>query len=124
MATDIEYALMAGASYIDTRNPINRFPTPPNWVSFNHQSRDNGFEAVSFTNGGTEIVISFAGTEPLQVGDWTTGNIPLALGFSSAQLTQAVDYYLAVKAANQNANITFTGHSLGGGQITKGVRVI
>ena len=28
---------------------------------------------------------------------------------------QAVDYYLAVTAANPSANITFTGHSLGGG---------
>jgi hypothetical protein len=61
MTSAIEYALMAGVSYIDTRYPINRFPTPQNWVSFNHQSRDSGFEAVSFVKG-TEIVISFAGT--------------------------------------------------------------
>lgn len=40
MATTIDYALMAGASYIDTRKLINQFSTPSNWVSFNHQTRD------------------------------------------------------------------------------------
>ena len=39
----------------------------------------------------------------------------LATGWGSNQLVDAVDYYLAVKAANPNADITFTGHSLGGG---------
>jgi hypothetical protein len=32
MATDLEYALMAGGSYISTRNPSNRFPTPQGWT--------------------------------------------------------------------------------------------
>ncbi len=115
MTTTIEYALMAGASYIDTRDPINRFPTPQNWVNFNHQSLDSGFEAVSFVNG-TDIVISYAGTNPNSLLDPdNAANIGLATGLGSAQLTQAADYYLAVKAANSNANITFTGHSLGGG---------
>ncbi len=31
MATAIQYALMAGASYISTRAPINRFPIPEGW---------------------------------------------------------------------------------------------
>ena len=61
MTTLIDYALMAGASYIDTRALINRFPAPEGWLMSNHQSKDSGFEAVTFKNG-TEIVISFAGT--------------------------------------------------------------
>jgi hypothetical protein len=41
MTTAIEYALMAGASYIDNRPSINnRFPTPDGWVISNHQSKD------------------------------------------------------------------------------------
>ncbi|OGT04441.1 MAG: hypothetical protein A2143_05570 [Gallionellales bacterium RBG_16_57_15] len=114
MISEIEYALMAGGSYISTRPEINQFPIPQGWVSFNHQSLDTGFEAVTFTNG-SEIVISFAGTGPFGDGDWLNGNIPLALGALPSQLKQAADYYLQVKALNPDAAISFTGHSLGGG---------
>lgn len=122
MTTTIDYALMAGYSYRTTRGEMNWFPVPQEWTSFFPVPDEtspgfptkNGFEATSFTNG-TEIVISFAGTDP---SDWTgdvAADIALAEGYGSSQLLQAADYYLAVKAANRNANITFTGHSLGGG---------
>jgi hypothetical protein len=32
MATEIEYALMAGTSYVSTRSEINRFPAPQGWT--------------------------------------------------------------------------------------------
>ena len=114
MTTAIEYALLAGASYYDTRADQNRFPLPQNWSYVSRISQDTttGFEASAFTNG-TEIVISFAGTGG--DGDWTNGNIPLASGYLSDQLKQAADYYLQIKALNPNATISFTGHSLGGG---------
>ena len=123
MTTIIEYALMAGASYISTRPDINKFPTPSGWTQTKHENPQNGsgFEAVSFINGAnlatsTEIVISFAGTGSFGSGDWLHGNIPLALGALPDQLRQAADYYLQVKAsAPANATISFTGHSLGGG---------
>ena len=119
MATAIEYALMAGASYISTRDDVNQFPIPQGWakvVNPDSYFRDpvSGFEAISFAKG-TEIVISFAGTGP-GWGDWIYGNTPLALGNLSDQLRQAADYYLQVKAgAPVGATISFTGHSLGGG---------
>lgn len=31
MVTTIQYALLAGASYFDTRTDINRFPVPKDW---------------------------------------------------------------------------------------------
>ena len=123
MTTEIEYALMAGASYISTRDPINQFPIPQGWTDYFHVpnnpdypmfTADSGFEAISFTRG-TDIVISFAGTYmPDLTGDWVA-DAALAESWSSAQLTQAAEYYLQVKAANPNATITLTGHSLGGG---------
>lgn len=116
MTTMIEYALMAGASYIDTRASVNRFPAPEGWAMSNHKSKDSGFEAVTFTNG-TNIVISYAGTGPGSVftqPDWGA-NAGLATGYGSDQLLQAAEYYLQVKAANVGGNIIFTGHSLGGG---------
>lgn len=67
MTTQIEYALLAGASYISTRAGINRFPIPQGWTTVinppHFQDDATGFEAAAFTNG-TEIVISFAGTVP------------------------------------------------------------
>lgn len=74
MTTAIEYALMAGASYITTRPDINKFPIPQGWTPFfpvpDPKSptfpTSAGFEAVSFTNGN-EIVISFAGTDPADI---------------------------------------------------------
>ncbi len=119
MITAIEYALMAGHAYRTTRDEINWIPAPQGWTPFFPVPDPStpffpataGFEAISFTNG-TEIVISFAGTGG--DGDWAN-NILLITGYQSAQLRQAADYYLQVKALNPTANITFTGHSLGGG---------
>ena len=122
MTTAIEYALMAGASYRDTRPDINKFPIPAGWsmVSRNPQDNVTGFEAATFGNSATlatstNIVISFAGTDPSDITGDIAADLALASGILSAQLKQAADYYLQVKAANPGATISFTGHSLGGG---------
>lgn len=118
MTTAIEYALMAGASYISNRASINHFPVPQGWTELTDLRKNDpnsGFEATTFQQG-TEIVISYAGTDFSHPGtDFTEGNIPLAGGYTSRQLEQAADYYLQIKAINPDAHITFTGHSLGGG---------
>lgn len=127
MATIIDYALMAGASYIDTRLPINRFPIPTGWnlVSRNPQDNTSGFEAATFGNSttiatSTDIVISYAGTYDIPSNPLTNPDMladaGLGFGTGSVQLLQAADYYLQVKAsAPAGAHITLTGHSLGGG---------
>ena len=122
MTTEVEYALMAGASYLSTRAPVNQFPVPEGWLEQidKRQNLPSGFEATYFINGtslatSAEIVISFAGTGP-GLADWLHANFPLVLGASSDQLRQAADYYLDVKAAAPaGAKIVLTGHSLGGG---------
>lgn len=127
MVSTIEYALMAGRAYQTTRSLINQFPVVLGWLEIAHVPNNpnfpqfagaDGFESVAFKRG-TEIVISFAGTNPndsiLPPGPDNTANILLGLGFSSEQLVQAAKYYLQIQAANPNATITFTGHSLGGG---------
>lgn len=120
---EINCALMAGAAYYDNRSDENKFPVPTGWTRVDRfpvsASNGTGFEASVFGNGAnlaasTEIVISFAGTDSL----WTVdqfANFGLATGSGAEQLNQAVDYYLAIKAQNLGANISFTGHSLGGG---------
>jgi len=116
MTTEIEYALMAGASYISTRAGINSFPVPEGWLEKidKRELQPSGFEATYFTKG-SEVVISFAGTNPADFSGDLAADLALAAGDLSAQLRQAADYYLQVRAANPGATITFTGHSLGGG---------
>ena len=127
MTTAIEYALMAGRAYETTRDKINWFPVPTGWLEYAHVPNNpdypqftgsDGFEAVSFQNiaNPNEIVISFAGTDSKDITGDLAADLALAAGNLSAQLKQAADYYLQVKAsAPANATITLTGHSLGGG---------
>lgn len=120
MVTNLEYALMAGRAYQTNRGDINWFPVPVGWNEFFHVPNNpaftpssSGFEAVSFRNGNN-IVISYAGTDGLFSVD-NFANFGLATGFGAAQLNDAAAYYLQVRQANPNADITFMGHSLGGG---------
>ncbi|MDH4188491.1 MAG: DUF2974 domain-containing protein, partial [Nitrospira sp.] len=117
MATTIQYALMAGASYYSTRAEESIFPVPQGWTEnteFRRNNTSSGFEARVFQKDN-EIVISYAGTDPSDLLGDMAANFGLATGVGSAQLQQAAEYYLQVRAANPNATITFTGHSLGGG---------
>jgi hypothetical protein len=120
MTTTIDYALLAGAAYFDTRDDSNRIPLPQNWTVISRVSSDpvSGFEARALKNGN-EIVISYAGTDPNNSNPLTSPdgktNSALASGNRADQLLQAAEYYLQIKAANPGATITLTGHSLGGG---------
>jgi hypothetical protein len=113
MATEVEYALMAGRSYQGTRATINWLPDlyALGWTEFLPQQYSSGFEAVSFQKGNT-IVISYAGTGTAV--DWWA-NAGGFTGVTTEQLKEAAEYYLVAKAANPDALISFTGHSLGGG---------
>lgn len=81
MPTTIQYALLAGASYHDTRVDLNRFPIPNGWnvVSLVPQDSSSGFEASAYRNPLTnEIVISYAGTNPSDLSGDIAANIGLA----------------------------------------------
>ena len=85
MSNTIDLALMAGASYVSNRDEKNRFTIPDGWrkVSIPDSYVSNlasGFEAISFFKG-SEIVISFAGTDfDNKIADFFYGNTPLAAG--------------------------------------------
>lgn len=113
MATEVEYALMAGRVYQSTRGKINWLPDlqSKGWTEQQLQQQPSGFEAISFQKGN-EIVISYAGTGSNV--DWWA-NAGGFFGVTTEQLRQAADYYLQVKATHPGAIIHLTGHSLGGG---------
>jgi hypothetical protein len=122
MVTTLDYAIMAGRSYFDTRAAINRFPIPDGWtLDFRiPEDKTTGFEGAVFRKSATnEIVISYSGTDPNNFSIFTTPdgktNVNLNSGRWAEQLLQAATYYLDIKAANPTASITFTGQSLGGG---------
>ncbi|MFS2036833.1 calcium-binding protein [Polaromonas sp. CT11-55] len=142
MTIETTMALMAAGSYWDVRrgalNPTtgidtdNDAPIPPGWKVLtqydisgsgsNSSILSDGFSARVYQNISTgEVVISYAGTEfgldrPGFYDDFISGNIPSALGEYGQQAYLAADLYQRVKAdPTLSDNISFTGHSLGGG---------
>ncbi|MEQ1814342.1 MAG: Mbeg1-like protein, partial [Candidatus Nitrotoga sp.] len=113
MASTLEYMQFATGVYAATLE--NTIAPPPGWT-LNAWQPDmaSGFSAGYYLNNQTnEIVISYTGTNEKIVDPvfgWTAAG-----GVPAQQIFDAVAYYFAVKAAHPNANITFTGHSLGGG---------
>lgn len=109
MPTALEYMQFSLGVYASS--DLNSIDPPTGWTQADWQpDQISGFSAGCYVNGD-EMVISFTGTnDAADVANWTIG-----LGLPMPQIFAAVDYYFACKAAHPGANITFTGHSLGGG---------
>ncbi len=119
MATSLDYATLSAITYNDVRGNLNKLGNlPAGWSQYLYTSNP-GFTAGAYKNGN-DIVIAFKGSDLPELNasgfaDWIATNLQAGLGFGSTQLVDAALFYEAVKAANPGANITFTGHSLGGG---------
>lgn len=139
---EAEMVLLAAGSYWDIRrfpdndqeerDTSNQAPIPEGWsiVSFDESGSgkevsswsSSGFSARAYQKGN-EIVISYSGTETGENGgfnsgsrsDFAHGNIPLAVGMYAEQAYQAALFYEKIKENCPGKQITFTGHSLGGG---------
>ncbi|MHA7777189.1 putative Ig domain-containing protein [Roseibium sp. M-1] len=119
--TVLDYAIMAMDSYSRGDRPdIKGLPIVYNKVEVPvpTESIDVGFDASVYDVGG-EIVISFRGTDFAGGGqlldDMVHGWLFGAGVFSASQIKSAIDFYNSVVDLYPHANITLTGHSLGGG---------
>lgn len=125
IATDIDYSVLSLDSYNRGYNPgitglggigatvgqrtlvmeSNTDPASPEVAAT--------FYAAVYEAGDGSIVISFRGTDD-PWADARTG-WPTGAGLIGSQAELAAEFYYKVKQAYPNAEITLTGHSLGGG---------
>ena len=103
-------------------NQQNRPLLPSTWELAEplHPDDAAGFSYGVFRRiGTTEIVVAYTGSNEGLVADYLGTNIPAALGNASLQVPQAaLAYEKVLKSYGTDiagSNITFTGHSLGGG---------
>ena len=117
MPSTNDYALLSNRVYFRTQRNRTPVPADSGWVE-KQWARDQaltGFSAGVYQKG-TDIVIAYTGTNDRRIADFAFGNIPAATGlYPSDQVWAAMELYLKVARDNPTANITFTGHSLGGG---------
>lgn len=85
------------------------------------QNPSNGFYADVLYNG-KDIIIAYRGTEQ-SIND-IRNDVAMARSRIPAQATDAISLYDAIRSEYPNANITLTGHSLGGSlsQIVSAIR--
>ncbi len=119
MAAKEDYAALSAIVYNNVRLDPNKITNlPPNWTFLTTSDTNlTGFTASAFRNTVTnEIVIAYKGTDTVSIAqtaqDFLLGNTAAFGG--SVQLVQAALFYEQIKA-DYGSNITFTGHSLGGG---------
>ena len=126
MTSSIDYALMASNAYAvkeTVHSEENTIPIPNGWVKLGNDGRNDltGFTARAYRNTTTgEIVIAYTGTtfegNTLdKTKDWLLANLPAGSGVWAQQVLDAARFYLDILNANPSAQISFTGHSLGGG---------
>lgn len=112
MPTTLEY--MKFSLNVYSASPLeNIIGVPFGWTRIDWQpDMTSGFSAGTFVNGN-EVVISYTGTNDFLLD--TTLGWTIGAGLPMPQIFDAIDYYFEVKAAHPNANIIFSGHSLGAG---------
>ena len=111
MVSAFEY--MQFSTRVYAASDRNKIGIPEGWEEVDHvPARFTGFSAGIFRNKGTgEIVIAYTGTND-KIGD----RMNVGLGVPAPQIFEAMSYYLDFRKAHPEAtNISFTGHSLGGG---------
>lgn len=91
------------------------YRAPAGWSRMENISYSSGFYAALFTNG-SKMVVAFRGSE-LGTSDWITNGIMIQEQLPE-QYRQAIDLALYVRNRYAAYDVSYTGHSLGGGLST------
>ena len=103
------YSTFGSASGLNIEQ--NRPAVPAGWQELEWYPDDGGGFSYGIYKNGSEIAIAYAGTN--EGVDWGS-NVFTGAGLGSTQITKATIAYLQAQE-RYGSNITFTGHSLGGG---------
>lgn len=113
-----EYAALCSVIYTD-----HRTKTPKGWRCIHDSGeKSSGFRGQAWTNApegitdtsGYDVVIVVRGTENL-AGGWN--DFQLVVAITPSQYQDLKEFYNEVFWYHRNANISVTGHSLGGGLV-------
>ena len=124
LADSIYWNIRKGGTKIDEQIQSNWTPVPTGWELIKQESGSgkgdwnfDGFTARAYKNSTTgNIIIAYAGTEFENLaGDWFGNNLTLGGADNAEQANKAALFYHHIKHEHPNADISFTGHSLGGG---------
>ena len=88
-----------------------KFVLPTDWKEITSYSADNGFQSTIYKKGN-DIAISYRGTDSAR--DFWGSDRRMYLKELPEQYKNANEVYQQIRHAYPNANITVTGHSLGG----------
>lgn len=112
MANTNTYAALSAAVY----GNHGATGTSSEWIRLqNYSNSSSGFQAALFENSVTGArILAFAGTNPVSMADLFTDRAVLD-GETPPQFDQALATYRNVIEQYGSANLTLTGHSLGGG---------
>ena len=117
MATKQEYAQLSLYVYDVKVNPDNRPLLPNGWSRIEYHPDDAiGFSYGVFRNSATnEVIVAYTGTNEAQAADWLLASLPAGAGLPSLQVNAAAAIAARVRRDYGAENVSFTGHSLGGG---------
>ena len=115
------HEVLKQAAIYSYHKPGNYPPAGYRVIDFN-ENKNTGFYADVLSNGN-DIIIAYRGTDKLFDHDGKN-DIDMAKSKIPAQAIDAIRIYDKVKREHPNANITVTGHSLGGSlaEIVSGIR--
>lgn len=122
---DWEYAMLSDNVYghsTAVSSTLNRVPTP-GWSVVAQSANPEGFTSLGFLGlifkkdgASNEFALSFGGTTFETLADWPYLNSAAVLTQSMApQIVKAAKLYLDFIDEHPGAQVTFTGHSGGGG---------
>ena len=113
------HEVLKQAAIYSYHKPGNYPPAGYRVIDFN-ENKNTGFYADVLSNGN-DIIIAYRGTES---GQDIRNDVAMAKSKIPAQTTDALKIYDKVKREHPNADITVTGHSLGGSlaEIVSGIR--